>query len=189
MHHWTTLLGVQLNHLCSVHKDHYYHDPYSDMPCLSLVDRARAFEQIQAGSTTKWIVEFVSGVGQENVCLAIMQSINEHHWTVMGPAGENCWCHSHHLQDFRQIVVDEWNAKHSVFFNLHSLITTGDRYIEVSLINVILELFSDDPPPYYQPHYSGYRNTSHYVSMNEEQNNQASIIMQDMWWKMLYWGR
>ena len=76
--------------MCLVHKDHYYHDPYSDMPCLSLVDRARAIEQIQAGSTTKWIVEFVSGVGQENVCLAIMQSINEHHWTVMGPAGENC---------------------------------------------------------------------------------------------------
>ena len=86
------------------------------MACLSLVDRARAIEQIQAGSTTKLIVEFVSGVGQENVCLAIMQSITEHHWTVMGPAGENCWCHSHHLQDFRQIVVDEWNAKHSVFF-------------------------------------------------------------------------
>ena len=39
-------------------------------------------------------------------------------------------------------MVDEWNAKHFVFFNLHSLITTGDRYIEVSLINVILELFS-----------------------------------------------
>ena len=111
MHHWTILLGVQLNHLCSVHKDHYYHDPYSDMPCLSLVDRARAIEQIQAGSTTKWIVEFVSGVGQENVCLAIMKSINEHHWTVMGPTGANCSCHSHHLQDFRQIVVDEWNAK------------------------------------------------------------------------------
>ena len=110
MHHWTILLGVQLNNLCSVHKDHYYHDPYSDMPCLSLVDRARAIEQIQAGSK-KWIVEFVSGVGQENVCLAIMQSINEHHWTAMGPAGENCSCHSHHLQDFRQIVVDEWNAK------------------------------------------------------------------------------
>ena len=58
---------------------------------------------------------------------------------------------SHHLQDFRQIVVDEWNAKHSVFFNLHSLITTGDRYIEVSLINVILELFSDDPHPIINP--------------------------------------
>ena len=81
------------------------------MPCLSLVDRARAIEQIQAGSTTKWIVEFVSGVGQENVCLAIMKSINEHHWTVVGPTGANCSCHSHHLQDFRQIVIDEWNAK------------------------------------------------------------------------------
>ena len=31
----------------------------------------------------------------------------------MGPAGENCSYHSHHrhhLQDCRQIVVDEWNA-------------------------------------------------------------------------------
>ena len=83
------------------------------MPRLSLVDRARAIGQIQAASTTKWIVEFVSGIGQENVCLASMQSRNEHNWTVMGPAGENCSCHSHHrhpLQDFRQIVIDEWNA-------------------------------------------------------------------------------
>ena len=49
------------------HKDHCYHDPYSDMPRLSLVDKARAIGQIQAGFTTKWMVEFVSGVGQENV--------------------------------------------------------------------------------------------------------------------------
>ena len=68
--------------MCSVHKDHYYHDPYIDMPCLSLVDRARAIEQIQAGSTTKWIVEFVSGVGQDNVC--IMQSINGQLWDLLG---------------------------------------------------------------------------------------------------------
>ena len=82
------LLGVQLNHMCLVHKDHdYYHDPYSDMPRLALVDRARAIGQIQAGFTTKWMVEFVSGVGQESVCLASMQSRNEHYWTVIGPAG------------------------------------------------------------------------------------------------------
>ena len=77
------------------------------------MDRTRAIGQIQAGLTTKRMVEFVSGAGQESVCLASMQSINEHHWTVMGPAGENCSYHSHHrhpLQDFRQIVVDEWNA-------------------------------------------------------------------------------
>ena len=54
------------------------------MPHLSLVDRARAIGQIHAGFTTKWMVEFVCGVGQENVCLASMQSIN---WTVMGPSG------------------------------------------------------------------------------------------------------
>ena len=113
VHHWTILLGVQLNHLGSVHKDHYYHDTYSDMPRLSLVDRASAIGQIQACHTTKWMVELVSGVGQENVCLASMQSRNEHHWTVMGPAGENYSYyshHHHHLQDFCQIVVDEWNA-------------------------------------------------------------------------------
>ena len=59
----------------------------------------------------------MSGVGQGNVCLASMQSRNEHYWTVMGPAGENCLFHSHHrhpLQDFRQIVVDEWNAQQRV---------------------------------------------------------------------------
>ena len=84
--HWTILLSVLLNLLCSVdtyrltvlnvlfcpdiaHKDHYYHDPYSDMPRLSLVDKARAIGKIQAGFTTKWMVEFVSGVGQENVLL------------------------------------------------------------------------------------------------------------------------
>ena len=51
------------------HNDHYYHDPYSDMPRLSLVDKARAIGQIQAGHTKKWMVEFVSGVDQENVLL------------------------------------------------------------------------------------------------------------------------
>ena len=35
------------------HNDHYYHDPYSDMPRLSLVDKARAIGKIQAGFTKK----------------------------------------------------------------------------------------------------------------------------------------
>ena len=42
-----------------------------------------------------------------------MQSRNEPHWTVIGPAGENCSYqghHRHHLQDVRQIVVDGWNV-------------------------------------------------------------------------------
>ena len=58
--------------LCSDidHNDNYYHDPYSDMPRLSLVDKARVIGQIQAGYTKKWNVEFVSGVDQENVLLA-----------------------------------------------------------------------------------------------------------------------
>ena len=85
------LLGVLLNLLCPVHtyrltilkvlffcsdidhNDHYYHDPYSDMPRLSLVDKARVIGQIhmiQAGYTNKWMVAFVSGVDQENVLLA-----------------------------------------------------------------------------------------------------------------------
>ena len=51
------------------HNDHYYHDPYSDMPRLSLVDKARVIGKIQAGYTKKWMVEFVSGVDQENVLL------------------------------------------------------------------------------------------------------------------------
>ena len=36
-------------------------------------------------------------------------------------------------------------------FNLILLIKTGDRYFEVSLINVILALFSDDPQPITNP--------------------------------------
>ena len=46
-----------------------YHDPYSDMPRLSLVDNARVIGYIQAGYTKKWMVEFVSGADQENVLL------------------------------------------------------------------------------------------------------------------------
>ena len=79
------LIGVLLNLMCPVHtyrltiliflcsdidhNDHYYHDPYSDMPRLSLVDKARVIGQIQAGYTKKWMVEFVSGVDHENVLL------------------------------------------------------------------------------------------------------------------------
>ena len=51
------------------HNDNYSHDPYSDMPRLSLVDKAHVIGQIQAGYTKKWMVEFVSGVDQENVLL------------------------------------------------------------------------------------------------------------------------
>ena len=51
------------------HNDHYYHDPYSDMPRLPLVDKARVIGQVQAGYTKKWMVEFVSGVDQDNVLL------------------------------------------------------------------------------------------------------------------------
>ena len=51
------------------HNDHYYHDSYSDIPHLSLVDKARVIRQIQAGYTKKWMVEFVCGVDQENVLL------------------------------------------------------------------------------------------------------------------------
>ena len=43
--------------------------PYSDMPRLLLVDKARVIGQIQAGHTKKWMVEFVCGVDQENVLL------------------------------------------------------------------------------------------------------------------------
>ena len=38
------------------HNDHYYHDLYSDMPRLSLVDKARVIGQIQAEFTKKWMV-------------------------------------------------------------------------------------------------------------------------------------
>ena len=40
--------------------DHNDHDPYSDMPRLSLVDKARDIGQTQARYTKKWMVEFVS---------------------------------------------------------------------------------------------------------------------------------
>ena len=39
------------------------------MPRLSLLDKACVIGQIQAGYTKKWMVEFVSGVDQENVLL------------------------------------------------------------------------------------------------------------------------
>ena len=51
------------------HNDHYYHEPYSDIPHLSLVDKACVIGQIQTGYTKKLMVEFVSGVDQENVLL------------------------------------------------------------------------------------------------------------------------
>ena len=54
------------------HNDHYYHDPYSDMPRLSLVDKARVIGQIQAGYMKKWMAEFVSGVDRRTFCLASM---------------------------------------------------------------------------------------------------------------------
>ena len=37
------------------------------------------------------------------------------------------------------------------------------------------------------PSFSVQKCHSHYFSMNEKQSNQASIIIQDMWLKMLYW--
>ena len=40
------------------------------MSRLSLVDRARVIGQIQAGYAKNWMVEFVSGVDQENDSLA-----------------------------------------------------------------------------------------------------------------------
>ena len=91
-----TTLGVLLNLLCPVHtyrltilrsfvcsdidhNDHYYHDPYSDMPRLSLVDKARDIGQIQARYTKRWMVEFVSGVDQANVLLGQHESRPEPH--------------------------------------------------------------------------------------------------------------
>ena len=74
-------------------------------------------------------------------------------------------------------------------FNLILLITTGYRYFEVSLINVILALFSDDPTLLPTPSFSVQKCHSHYFSMNDKQNNITSILIQDMGLKMLYWGR
>ena len=53
-----------------VYERELYHK-YSEMPRLSLVDKARAIGQIQAaiGYTKKWMVEFVYGVDQDNVLL------------------------------------------------------------------------------------------------------------------------
>ena len=57
----------------------------------------------------------------------------------------------------------------------------------MSLINVMLALFSDDPHPITNPIIKCTK-MSHF-SMNEKQNNQASIILQDMWLNMLCWGQ
>ena len=79
-------------------------------------------------------------------------------------------------------------------FNLILLITTGYRYFSSVIDKCYFGTFQWWPPPYYQPHHKNVShyfsmNASHYFSMNETHNNQASKIIQDMWLKMLYWGR
>ena len=49
------------------------------MSRLSLVDKARDIGQIQARYTKKWMVEFVSGVDQDNVLLGQHESRPEPH--------------------------------------------------------------------------------------------------------------
>ena len=61
------------------------------------MDKARVIGQIQAGYTKKWMVEFVSGVDQENVLFGQHAVQALPHWTVMGPAGESFSYQSHHL--------------------------------------------------------------------------------------------
>ena len=60
--HWTMLLGVLLNLLCPVHT-------YRLTILKVLLDKACVIGQIQAGYMKKWMVEFVSGVDQDNVFL------------------------------------------------------------------------------------------------------------------------
>ena len=62
-------------------------------------------------------------------------------------------------------------------FNLIVLITTIYRYFEVSVINVILALFSDDPTLFSTQLFNAQKFHSHYVSINAKLNNQASIII------------
>ena len=81
------------------HNDHYYHDPYSDMSRLSLVDKARDIGQIQARYTKKWMVEFVSGVHQDNVLLGQHESRPEpirQLWDQLGRAYSYQSHHRHH---------------------------------------------------------------------------------------------
>ena len=86
--------GVLLNLLCSVHtyrltilrsffcsdidhNDHYYHDPYNHICHLWI--KPVILGQIQARYTKKWMVEFVSGVDQDNVLLGQHESRPEPH--------------------------------------------------------------------------------------------------------------
>ena len=209
--HWTIFLSVLLNLLCPVHTYRLtilkvcfaltlitmiiitMIDPYSDMPRLSLVDKASAIGQIHAGFTKKWMIEFVSRVGQENVLLG-QHAVQA--WTPFDSYGTSwgelfipdtpsrpagylsdmsgmlyhssmfsgsypVWGGGTRLLLGRLVVLPTTsviNVSNEVYcgetvlvFNLNLLITTGDRYIKVSLINVILALFSDDPHPITNP--------------------------------------
>ena len=49
------------------HNDNYYHDPYSEMPRLSLVDKVRVIGHIQAGYTKRYEV-VVAAFGGSTQC-------------------------------------------------------------------------------------------------------------------------
>ena len=115
-----------------------------------------------------------------------MQSRPEPHWTVMGPAGESCSYQSHHRHHAGSPSdCGRWVE----CYTTAALFRASYRYFSSVIDKCYFGTFQWWPPPYYQPHHSVYKNVSHYFSMNETHNNQASIIIQDMWLKMLYWGR
>ena len=126
------LLGVLLNLLCPVHtyhltilkvffcsdidhNDHYYNDPYSDMPRLSLV----GIKPVSLGKYRQDIYKKVDGrvcvwsrPGERFAWPACSPGLNPigQLWDQLGRA-VRIRVTIATMQDLRQIVVDEWNAR------------------------------------------------------------------------------
>ena len=141
------LLGVLLNLLCPVHTyrltilkvsffcsdiDHndnyYYHDPYSDMPRLSLVDKARVIGRVYEkvdGRVRVW-----SRPGERFACPACSPGLNPigQLWDQLGRAVRTRVTIAT-MQDLRQIVEDEWNGIPQQFSGSYSVWGGGTRLL------------------------------------------------------------
>ena len=96
------------------HNDNYNHDPYSDMPRLSLVDKARVIGQIQAAMVYEQVdgrVRVGSRPGERFAWPACSPGLNPigQLWDQLGRAVRTRVTIAT-MQDIRQIVEDEWNA-------------------------------------------------------------------------------
>ena len=170
--HWTYPLTVLNVFLCSDidHNDHYYHDHMPRLSTQLSQEWARRKVVVKHSIKSNHVCHLWFCLARMQSRPEPHWTV----MGPAGESCSNQSHHRHPLQDLRQIVVDEcnvipqqrvlrrlvvlpatnvvnvWNEVlcgeiYRVFI-INSLITTGDRYmyIEVSLINVILALFSDD---------------------------------------------